>query len=307
MANALLTPQMIARQALATLYETLLMQSLVYTDLSTEFTTQKIGNVVNVRKPAVFVANKFNRATGIQLQDATEDKIPIALDQIADVSFAVTSEELTLSIIDFDSQLLSPAMMAIAQRIDRDLLALRNDITQKAGLSGQVGNEWSKPEVLIEAGRQLELMNVPDDDRAAVVGPTTKAKWLNSDVLKLAQNSGSTEALRRGSIGNDLFGFSAYSTQNVGQPSATPAAGQPQTEVGLAFHRTAFAFVSAPLEIAPGSFAAVEAYRGLSIRVAYAYDINKKQTTVSIDTLYGVKTLDKNRAVLLKGDDKPGA
>ncbi|NKZ84720.1 hypothetical protein GS982_21290 [Rhodococcus hoagii] len=56
MANTLLTPDLIARQALATLYESMVMLPLVYTDLSTEFTTQKIGDTVNVRKPAVFEA-----------------------------------------------------------------------------------------------------------------------------------------------------------------------------------------------------------------------------------------------------------
>jgi len=33
------------------------------------------------------------------------------------------------------------------------------------------------------------------------------------------------------------------------------------------------------------------------------YDIDKKQDVVSIDCLYGTKTLDPNRAVLIKGAD----
>jgi hypothetical protein len=302
-ANTLLTPTLIARQALATLYESLVMVPLVYTDISTEFTSQKPGNTINVRKPAVFTANMFDRASGISLQNATESAIPVTLDNVADVSFAVTSEELTLDIVDFDTQLLTPAMMALAEKIDQDILALKGDITAKAGLSTQAGFEWSKPEVLIEAGRQLDIAKVPSDGRNAVTGPSTKANWLNSQTVKYFMNSGSTDALRKASIGENLFGFDAYQTQNVGQPAASPTTGQPTTEVGVAFHNTAFCFASAPLEIAPGSFAAVESFKGLSIRVAYQYDINKKQTIVSLDTLYGTKTLDPNRAVLLKGDD----
>lgn len=301
MSNTLLTPDLIAKQALATLYESLVMVPLVYTDLSTEFTAQKAGNTINVRKPAVFTANEFDRTEGIKLQDATETSIAVSLDHIADVSFAVTTEELTLDIVDFDSQLLSPAMVAIAQKIDRAILSLRNDITNEAGVDSQVGFEWNRPEVLIEAGRQLDIANVPTDGRNAVTGPTTKAQWLNSDMLKFANRSNSTDALRKASIGEDLFGFDAYQTQNVGQPTA--GAGLPSTEVGVAFHETAFCFASAPLEIAPGSFASSQSYKGLTIRVAYQYDITKKQTIVSLDTLYGIKTLDKNRAVLLKGDD----
>lgn len=72
----------------------------------------------------------------------------------------------------------------------------------------------------------------------------------------------------------------------------------------MAFHKSALAFASAPLAVAPGSFAAVETYQGLSLRIAYQYDITKKQTVVSVDMLYGVKMLDPNRAVLIKVADQ---
>lgn len=309
MANTLLTPDVIARQALASLYESLVMVPLVYTDVSSEFTTQKIGNAVNIRKPATFVAKDFVRADGIELQDATEGSVQVSLDKISDVSFAVTSEELSLDIVDFDTQFLTPAMMALAQKIDRAILSLRNDITQVAGtvpaVDGKPGDfDWTKPESLIEAGRLFDINLLPETERHAVVGPTAKARWLNSEIVKHADKSGSTEALRRGSIGSDLFGFDVYQTQNVGQPKTAPVAGEPTTEVGVAFHPTAFAFASAPLDVAPGSFAAVETFKGVSIRIAYQYDIDKKQTIVSLDTLYGIKTLDAKRAVLLKGADK---
>jgi hypothetical protein len=191
--------------------------------------------------------------------------------------------------------------------IDQDILALKSNITAQAGLSTQTGFEWNKPEVLIEAGRQLDIAKVPQDGRNVVTGPSTKAQWLNSQTVKFFANSNTTDALRRASIGDGLFGFDAYQTQNVGQPKAvgSQVSGDPTTEVGLAFHETAFCFASAPLEIAPGSFAAAETFKGISIRVAYQYDITKKQTIVSLDTLYGTKTLDANRAVLVKGDNKP--
>ncbi|QXN74222.1 major capsid protein [Gordonia phage ObLaDi] len=304
MANTFLTPDVIAETALATLYENTVMLPLVYTDHSTEFTgAQKVGDTVNIRKPAVFTANEFNRANGITVQEATEGSIPVKLDKIADVSFAVTSEDLALHIDDFDEQLLAPATEALSQHIDRALIALKADLTQVAGVT-PAGRSWDKPEVLIEAGRLLDLKNVPNGLRRAVVGATTRAAWLDSDLLKRADTSGTTEALRQGSIGRNLFGFDAYMTQNVVSPAANPATGQPTTEVGLAFHPTAFSFVSAPLPVPPNASASVQSYKGLSIRVAQQYDIKLKQTIVSLDVLYGVKTIDKDRAVLLKGADK---
>lgn len=312
MANTFLTVKEIADEALATLYENTILKSLVHTDLTSEFTAKKIGNTIDIRKPAVFTANRFNRATGIVLQDATESNIPVVLDKISDVSVPVTDEDMSLKIEDFGVQILTPAMEAIAQDVDLELFKLRAGITQVAGTHANAvtdGQTWDKPEVLIEAGRLLDSWAVPIQERYAVVGSTTKAKWLNTELLKHADKSGSTLALRNGSLGNDLFGFNAYQTGNVGQPKATGAqvSGDPTTEIGLAFHSSAFAFASAPLQVPAGANlgqVAVSTYKGLSLRVAYGWDINKKQTVVSVDMLFGTKLLDANRAVLLKGPNK---
>lgn len=307
MANTFLSATAIAKQALATLYENTFLGPLVHIDAGSELATKKQGDTINIRKPATFTAQLFNRVNGIQLQDATEGNVPVVLDKIADVSFAVTDEDMSLKIEDFDEQLLSPALEAIAQHIDIAVLGLRSGITQVAGThanAAALGQTWDQPEVLIEAKRLLDLKSVPLRDRYAIVGPTMASRWLNTDMLKHADKSGSTEALREGSLGKNLFGFEAFQTGNVGQPAANPATGQPTTEIGLAFHKSALALASAPLEVPAGADdgkVAVQSYKGLSIRVAYGWDIKYKQTIVSVDFLYGVKLLDANRAVLLKG------
>lgn len=304
MVNTFITPDVIARRALAALYDQLDVMPLIHTDLTQEFTSQKVGDTINVKTPASFEAKLFNRANGIEIQDADEGTIPVKLDKIADVSFAVTAEDLTLEISAFDEQLITPATQALALHVNTAVLALRDEITQEVGTAA--GYEWDKPEVLADAGRVLDLHNVPLADRAAIIGPTAYSKWLTNELIKQADKSGSTEALRRGSVGRDLFGFDVYKTTLVGQPKLPGAQvpGDPTTEVGMAFHKSAFAYASAPLAVSPGSNAAVVTYRGISIRVAYDYDIKYKQTVVSLDTLYGVKTLDADRAVLLKGADK---
>ncbi len=311
MVNTFLTPSVIAEQALATLYESPVMLPLVYTDLTSEFGTQKFGNTINVRKPAVFTAGLFDRSKGIQPQDVTEDSVPVVLNKIPDVSFVVTDEDMSLKIEDFDARLLTPAMEAISQHIDKALIAqAQADVTQVAGThdgAGTRGETWDRPEVLIEAKRLLDRKSVPASQRRAVVGSTTAARWLNTDLLKQADKSGSTEALRNGSLGRSLFGFESFQSANVPEPAANPAVGAPTTEVGVAFHESAFAYVSAPLEVPAGADVgqiAVRNYKGINIRVAFGWDIKYKQTIVSIDMLYGIKTLDKNRAVLLKGPDK---
>lgn len=301
MGHTLLTSEKIANQALATLTETLVMKNLVHTDLSKEFTSTKIGDTVNIRKPAVFTSKKFNRAKGIELQNAVEGSIPVKMDQFDDVSFPVTDEELTLTIEKFDEQLLTPAMEAIAVGIDTALLAQRDLIPHSVGMNEMF--PWDKPEVLIAAGEALDRRKVPQTDRYAVIGATSKARWNNTPILKQADQSGSTEGLRRASIGDDLFGFKTFYSSNIDAPVDVPATGESTTEIGLAFHNSAFAFASAPLPSNPGSNSYIASHKGVSVRVTMQHDIVHKQTIVSVDVLYGIKTLDPNRAVLLKGAD----
>ncbi|WP_043654358.1 P22 phage major capsid protein family protein [Nocardia thailandica] len=303
MANTFLTPDVIARQVLANLYENLVMLPLVHTGYSSEFTNAKVGDTVNVRKPAVLTASLFNRANGIQIQDATESSVPVKLDKIADVSLEVTSEQALLELESMETQIAAPAAEALAQHVDRAIIAhIKANTTQFAGVT-PAGFEWDKPEVLIEAGRQLDIKNVPTMGRHAVVGPTARAKWLNSDLLKRADQSGSTEALRQGSIGRNLFGVDAYMTQNIVQPATSPASGQPTTEVGLCFHESAWTFTSVPMPrpLDGQHWYAIESYKGISLRVTRAYDQKYKKDVISFDILYGVSTLDANRSVLLRG------
>ena len=72
----------------------------------------------------------------------------------------------------------------------------------------------------------------------------------------------------------------------------------------LAFHRTAFAFVTRALELPMGvapNQADIVDYNGLGLRVVSQYDISSKKDTISVDLLCGVKTLDAARAVRLLG------
>ena len=301
MANTFLTADIIAKQALATLTETLVMKPLIHTDLTKEFGRQKVGDTINVKKPATFEARDFDRARGIELQDYQEDSVAVKLDKFKDVSFAVTSEELALQIDDFDDQLLTPAMQALALGVDSAILALRDDIEQEVGTDDAF--PFNKPEVLIDAGRVLDQNNVPVEGRRAVIGPSTKANWINTELLKRADQSGTTEALRKANLGKDLFGFDTYYTNNIKSPAPGGAPGTPTGEIGMAFHDSAFAFASAPQEVPPGAVGSVATHQGLSLRTIMQYDIMKKQTIVSLDILFGVKTLDPKRAVLLKGAD----
>jgi len=298
MANTLLTSSVIAKAALANLYENCVMAQLVHRDYEPEF-VPKIGTTVTIRKPTTFTAQDFDRSAGITVQNATETSTSIVLNKHKDVSFAVTDEDLTLKVQDFTEQFISPAMEAIAQAIDDDILTLRNDIVQEVGTNGSTPtgttgtNEWdyTNPRVTIDADRVLNFRNVPQSERYVVVGPTTKAKWLGDDLLTKVDQRGDTDGLRDASLGNKIYGFLPFMDQNITGGNS---------EISVAFHRTAFALCMRPLALPMGAKeAAIETYKGFGIRVVKDYDVSFKQDVVSLDVLYGVKTLAATRAVLI--------
>jgi hypothetical protein len=297
-ANTLITPQTIANRAVATMYRDTVLSRLVHRDYEDEF-AKKQGDTITIRKPATFVAQEFDRATGVVVQDVTESSLTMTLNHFKDVTFSVTAEELTLKIDEFSDRFITPAARAITQAVETDLLALRANIVQKVGTGS--GEEWNKPEALIGARRVLSQQGVPLEDRYAVVGSTMAGEWLKNDILKKADARGDTRGLRDASLGGRLWGFEAYEHNGITQP--TPGVGIPTTEVGMAFHRDALAMAIRPLAIPLGARdrSAIASYGGLGIRVTYGYDMKTKLDLISLDVLYGMKVIDPLKAVLIQG------
>lgn len=287
MPNEILTPNIIAKEALMVLRNNAVMAKLVHRDYSKEFVAG-IGNTVTIRKPAKFEAKEFTGA-GIEVQDATENGISVVMDKHLDVSFAVTSEQMTLDIKDFSKQLLEPAMQAFADKIDEYLIGLEADITNRV----EHANGVFAPADIIAARKYLTDNAAPTTDRHFVVGSQADADLLSSELFVSAEKVGDNgTALREASLGRK-FGFDIYTDQNIEKTSEgyTPS---------IAFHKNAFALVTRALELPNGAAkSAIIDYDGFGLRVVYGYDINTKKDTVSIDMLCGVKTLDKNLAAVV--------
>lgn len=82
-----------------------------------------------------------------------------------------------------------------------------------------------------------------------------------------------------------------------GSGAASAAYSQP-----LAYHRDAFTFVTADLEMPKGvDFAAREQYDGISLRVVRAFDITNDKFPCRIDVLYGYKTIRAGWASRVRG------
>ena len=286
MANTLLTPDIIAREALMVLRNNAVMAKLVHRDYSGEFVSG-VGDTITIRKPATFVAKEFTNE--IELQDATESGIEVKMDKHLDVSFSVTSKEMTLSIENFSKQFIIPAMQSFNDAVDKYLLGLYADITAAVGdgTAAPTSIDW-----IVDAGAQLNKAKAPMTERRLVLDPLTEAAYLKQGTFHEADKVGDNgTALREASLGRK-FGFDTYMDQNVIEKSGVIQ--------NLAFHKNAFALVTRPLALPSGAAkAAIVNYDGFGLRVVYGYDMTKKTDIVSIDMLCGVKTLNKDLAVKL--------
>ena len=115
MPNTILTPDIIAREALMVLRNNAVMPKLVHRDYSSEFVAG-VGDTITIRKPATFEAKEFTEE--IEVQDATESGVSVKMDKHLDVSFSVTAKELSLEIEEFSKQFVVPAMQAFLDKVD---------------------------------------------------------------------------------------------------------------------------------------------------------------------------------------------
>ncbi len=215
MANTFLTPEVVAKEALMVLQSNLVMADLVHRDYSDEFVS--VGDTITVRKPAKFVAKNFTGTTSTQ--DITEGSVPVKMDRFRDVTVAVTSKQMTLDIADFSEQVITPAMQAIAQAVDEDLLAVG---VSHAGYVKAGTKDAKDLADIADLAKKLDLNKVPMQNRRFVMHPTHKYRYALTDNLSKVSYAGDNQTLRDALLGR-IYTLDTYMDQNAPDTSATTA------------------------------------------------------------------------------------
>nr|DAU55573.1 MAG TPA: coat protein [Caudoviricetes sp.] len=205
MANKILTPQIIANEALMVLQSNLTMANLVHRDYSGEFV--KVGDTITVRKPATFVAKNFTGQT--EAQDITEGSVTVKMDRFRDITVNVGSKEMTLDIKNFSEQVITPAMQAMAQQIDADLLAVG---ISKAGKKATVSKTPAITDIA-GVGKALDQAKAPRTDRRLVLPPTILYQYNTLDNFAKQCYKGDSIALKESEIGK-VYTCETFMSQN---------------------------------------------------------------------------------------------
>ena len=238
MANTFLTPSILAKESARILENNLVAGALAYKAYSSDFA--KVGDTITVRKPASFTAQDFS--SSISVQNATETGITLRLDKFKDVSFAVTAKDLSLSLDDFSARLLQPAMVAIRQQIDADVLAVAPEFPYfyQRGASATLAD-------FAQVGKVLNDNKAPMDDRYAVLNPSHYADYVALDGIARVDASGTSAGLRNASLGR-VLGFDTYMDQNMpASPTNSVTTGAASGTKGDAYFTVATASEGVPV------------------------------------------------------------
>jgi len=183
MANTILTPTAVTREALRILHQKLNFVGNIVREYDSSFANSgaKIGDSLKIRLP-----NQYTVTTGATLttQDTTESSTTLQVATQKHVGMTFSSAELTLSLDDFSKRIIEPAMSVLAANVESDALSMYKDIYQSVwnGASAATYNKALDARVLLQ--RAL----TPVNDRTALMDPIAMAD-LVKDTKSLFQDS----------------------------------------------------------------------------------------------------------------------
>ena len=222
MANSILTPQIITREALRILHAESNFLTKINRQYDSRFAVSgaKIGTSLDVRLP-----NKFTVRTGSNYtaQNMIERKVNLPVATIKGVDCTISDSELTLSLNDFSEQFLKPAMNQLASDIEYNaMLSMYKSVPNYVGtVASQI--DYKKFQ---QAGQRLTEHLAPTSDRTFLLNPASRVEF--SDAVKgLFQASSNIEdQYREGMVGRtggfDVFENTMIPVHTTGTYGSTP-------------------------------------------------------------------------------------
>jgi hypothetical protein len=284
-ANAIV--KLVAVDALPALVGNLVMGNLINRDY--EPTLAQAGDTVNIPIPPTLVANNIAEGGTVQAQNPSLGNAQIVLNTHAEATFQIPDVTKVLAVPDLLKLYMQPAVVALAERIETDLLGLYSQFTANP-IVGVAGVPIS--EATIDAAEtSLFQAKVPASaGKYLVVDPAAYSALRQIPRFSEYYTAGEAglRALVDGAVGK-LKDFFIFRSQFVARTG-----GGPFTTHNVAFSRDAMGLVIRRLpQPLPGTGAVAEyAEMGnFGIRVVMSYQPNTLAQQFTVDVLYGAAVL----------------
>lgn len=275
--------KLVAADALPALMGNLVMGNLVNRDFEPSLANS--GDTVNVPIPPVLTANNLAEGGVVQTQNPNLGNAQIVLDTHVEASFQIPDITKVLAVPDLLSLYMQPALVAIAERIEGDLLGLYSQFTANA-VVGTGGTAITEAAIDTAETRLFEAKVPPTAHKFLVVDSGTYSTMRQIPRFSEYGSVGEAglKAMVEGSVGR-IKDFFVFRSQFVKKTGVAPV-----TTQNIAFSRDAIGLVIRRLpRPLPGTGAIAEyaEFGNFGMRVVMSYKPDTLSQQFTVDVLYG--------------------
>ncbi|MGH9660804.1 MAG: P22 phage major capsid protein family protein [Bryobacteraceae bacterium] len=293
-ANAIV--KLVAADALPALVGNLVMGNLVNRDY--EPTLAQAGDTVNVPIPPALVANNIAEGGTVLTQNPNLGNAQIVLNTHVEATFQIPDVTKVLAVPDLLNVYMTPAVTAIAEKIETDLLLLYAGFT--ANTSVGTGGSAITESVVDSAETALFAAKLAaSESKYLVVDGTAYSQLRQIPRFSEFQTAGDAglRALVDGQVGK-IKDFFVFRSQFVAKTGSGPV-----TTNNIAFAKNAIGLVIRRLpQPLPGTGAIAE-YAELGnfgMRVIMSYQPNTLAQQFTVDVLYGAAVIRNSHGVQVR-------
>lgn len=224
MANAFLTPDIIAKEVMFHLENEMVLAKLINTDYSSEFNGE-IGDTVNVRRPIRMNSQADNLDVSSFSTDIEEATVPVALNKTITTRFKLGALERTLDIKDDRVQrVVKAAALEMKDQVEQRIAA---EYINVYNFGGTPGTRPATHLLLAEEFAKMTDVAVPMSPRHAVHSPMTLATLADSFKAQQQSRTKVDTALEAAGIGSYAGFDNHYHSVHIPRHTVGVATGTP--------------------------------------------------------------------------------
>jgi hypothetical protein len=294
LANAIV--KLVAVEALPSLMGHLVMGNLVNRDFEPQLA--QAGDTVNVPIPPTMTANNIAEGGSVVTQNPNLQTAQIVLSNHVEATFQIPDVTKVIAVPDLLRLYMQPAMVALAEKVESDLLGLYSQFT--ANLPLGTGGVALTESVVDQAETKLFDAKVPASASKFLIVDGTAYSQMRQ-VARFSEYGSAGEAGLRalvdGSIGKlkDFYVFRSQFVKKTGtSPVTTNNLAFTKDAIGLAIRR-----LPKPLQ-GTGAVAEYAELGNFGMRVLMSYEPNTLSQKFTVDMLYGCGVLRNDHGVQVR-------